>query len=105
MRWPADGLWTAIQATWLPSPFSSSSKVKINRLGLVCHADELKIAGRLFFSQVSPVDTLQSCMSLQRVGVIQTKLGVVAALARSVDSREYGTSLAAHRAVVRMSLK
>ena len=77
----------------------------MSRLGLVCHAGELKIVGRLFFSQVSPVATLQSCMSLHRVGVIHTKLGVVDADARSVDSREYGTSLAAHRAVVRMSLK
>jgi hypothetical protein len=89
----------------LPSLPSSSSKVKIKRLGVDCHAAELKIVGRLFFNHVSPVDTLQSCMSLHSVGVIQTKFGVVAAEARSTGSWVYGTSFAAQRAVVRMSLK
>jgi len=86
VRCPAPGLWTAIHATWFPSEPSSSSSVKIRRLGVVSHAGELKIVGRLFFSHVSPVDTLQSCMSLHSVGVIQTKFGVVAAVARSICS-------------------
>jgi hypothetical protein len=54
--------------------------------GVVVQAGELKIFGRLFASHVSPVETLQSCISLQSVGVIHAKFGVVASVPRSIAS-------------------
>ena len=69
------------------------------------HAGDAKIFGRLACSHLSPVATLQSCMSLQRFGVIHAKFGVVAAEVRSVLSAVYATSWLAQRAaLVRTSL-
>src|SRR6266702_1835576 len=54
-------------------------------------ADEFKICGTLFDSQVSPVDTEQSCISLHRFGVTHMKFGGLL-LARSVAKWVQGTT-------------
>ena len=65
---------------------SSSSHVIIKSEFCAVKADEARIVGTALLSHVSPVLTEQSCMSLHRFGVIQTKFGVVAGVARSIAS-------------------
>ena len=72
-------------ATWLTVVKSSSSHVMISNEFARVKAVLPKIFGTSFLSHVSPVATEQSCMSLQRFGVMKAKLGAVPA-ARSVDS-------------------
>src|ERR1700737_4516444 len=91
-------------ATWLV--VLPSSQVSSRSDLCVVQAGELKIAGRLFANHVSPTEMAQSCMSLQRSGVIQAKLGVVLVEARSAAKFGYGTTWFEQRcASFRMSLK
>src|SRR5262245_37738084 len=66
---------------------SSSSNVTTSRL--LFAVAQLAYAPRLSRSQVSPVDTLQSCMSLHRSGITNETRGRAARLApgKSVNRR------------------
>src|SRR6266568_7785957 len=67
-------------------------------------AAEPMIRGTTLASQVSPVETGQSCVSLHMLGVIQTKFGTRPVL-MSTPNWVNGTTWAAHRAaLLRMSV-
>src|ERR1700674_5199898 len=70
--------------TRLPRLPLSSSHVTISKQLSAVQAGLPRIGGTLLLSHVSPVPTLQLCMSLQTFGVIQAKLGVVAFDARAL---------------------
>src|SRR2546421_1175558 len=73
---------------------SSSSKVTTSRL--LCALAQVAYPPRWFFSQVSPVDTLQSCMSLHRFGTTKATEGsLVKSVGKSLYRRlpEAGTLL------------
>src|SRR5436190_2040225 len=80
-----------------PLTLSSSSNVMINSDRCCVHAGEVRIFGRLALNHASPVFTSQLCMLLQLFGSNHTKLGVVAADWRSVQSCAMGRILSLHR--------
>src|SRR5690348_11167754 len=70
----------------LPLLRSSSSKVTTSRL--LCTFAQVAYPPRLLFSQRSPVDTLQSCMSSHRFGTtIATEGSLVKSVGKALNRR------------------
>src|SRR6266536_6001762 len=91
LRLPVSTPWpTNTVGIWLPPEESSSSKVRMNRLW--CVFAHCTYPSRWERAQVSPVDTEQSCMSSQRFGTTNDRVGRVA---KSVGNRENRRLLAA----------
>ncbi|MEA2241757.1 MAG: hypothetical protein QOD24_1313 [Solirubrobacteraceae bacterium] len=67
-----DGAMTSV-AMWLEALWSSSSQVRKTAVPPARYSALPKTFGRNVDSHVSPVFTLQSCMSLQRSGVTKVK--------------------------------
>src|SRR5436853_6794650 len=97
--------------TWRPSAarlkhtaFVLPSSKVINRTPFCCQAGDARILPTQVFSQVSPVLTEQSCISLHMFGVIHVYSGTASFL-RSVSSCVSGTILLQRAVFLRMLSK